>query len=397
MSDVGQLIAARRLGLGASRLLRAEHSPLPLVFVAVAVFGVFSVAKPSVFPSGADIQSMGFALPEVGVLALAVMLSMVVAGIDLSVVGVANLAAVTMGEVDARLGSSWLSKEGWAAVLLGALVALSIGAACGALNGLVIGVVGISDILTTLATGYLFGGLALAWTGGNVLSTLPGDLGKLGTATVLGVPVIFVTFLVAALVVAALLNRSRFGLRAMLIGSNVVAARLSGIRRPRVLLSTYVTTGVLAALAGVIFTARTSDVTATYGSSYVLLAVVIAVLGGVDPSGGFGTVLGVVLAAAVLQMVQTGFDVLNFNQFLYQVVQGLILIIVLAVNVRARYWWTGGGKPVATGVGNLAPTMAPPDDLAAGDASGNGSVPTRAVPGQHTVPVGPHDPDQIAD
>jgi simple sugar transport system permease protein len=338
VNGFGNLLRDRSLGNTVTGLLRAERSPVPLACVAVLVFGVFSIVKPAVFPSASDIQAMSFALPEVGLLALAVMLSMVIAGIDLSVVGTANLAAVAMGEFYRH---GWLSGGGWVPVALGVLVALGTGVACGLLNGLVIGLIGISDILATLATGYIFGGLALAWTGGGVLTRLPGGLGTLGIATVAGVPVIFVVFAVAAVLVAVLLNRSRFGLRAMLTGSNVTAARLSGIRRPQVILGTYVTTGVLSALAGIIFTARTADVTAAYGSSYLLLAVVIAVLGGVDPNGGSGTVLGVVLGAAVLQMLQTGFDVLNFNQFLYQAVQGLILIAVLAINVRARFWPAG--------------------------------------------------------
>ena len=341
-----RLIADRRLGDAVAGLLRTEHSPVPVILAAVIVFGAFSAASPSVYPTGANIQAMAFALPEVGILALAVMLSMVIAGIDLSVVGTANLASVAMGELYAH-GGSGLLPGGWGSVALGAAVALGAGAACGVVNGLVIGLVGISDILATLATGYIFGGLALAWTGGNVLSQLPPDLGDLGTATVAGVPVVFLVYLVAGAIVAILLNRSRFGLSAVLVGSNVTAARLSGIRRPRIVMGTYVAAGMLAALAGVIFTARTADVTAAYGASYLLLAVVIAVLGGVDPNGGFGTVLGVIAAAAVLQMLQSGFDVLRANQFLYQAVQGLILIVVLAVNVRARSWFGRLGRTAA--------------------------------------------------
>ncbi len=333
MSDLRQLRRTGKLADAAVDLLRAEHSPLPLVLVAIAVFAAFSVAAPSIFPAVTDIQAMGFALPEVGLLGLAVMLSMVIAGIDLSIVGVANLAAVAMGELYTHTG---LASGGWGAVLVGVVAALAVGAGCGVLNGLVIAWLGITDILATLATGYLFGGLALAWTGGAPITQLPFDLVGLGIKSVGGFPVIFIVFLVVAALVGLLLNRTRFGLRTVLLGSNVVAARMSGIRRPRVVLSTYVLTGMLAALAGVIFTARTAGVTSTYGASYLLLAVVIAVLAGVDPNGGFGTALGVVLAAAILQMVETGFTDLRFNQFLYQAAQGLILIAVLAINVMVR-------------------------------------------------------------
>lgn len=342
MTDLGRLRRASKVADRTVELLRAERSPLPLLLVAVVVFVVFALAQPSVFPTVTTIQSIGLALPEVGLLGLAVMLSMVIAGIDLSIVGIANLAAVTMGEIYAH---SSLGSGGWGAVLVGAVTALAVGAGCGVVNGLVIGRLGITDILATLATGYLFGGLALAWTGGNPLSRLPADLTTLGIKSVGGFPIIFLVFLVAAAIVGLLLNLTRFGLRALLLGSNVLAARMSGVRQPRVVLSTYAVSGTLAALAGVIFTARTAAVTSTYGASYLLLAVVIAVLAGVDPNGGFGTALGVVLAAVILQMVQTGFTDLNFSQFLYQAAQGIILIGVLAINVRVRAQRRERGSP----------------------------------------------------
>lgn len=340
MSDIRRLNQA---GTFLVRLLRAERSPVPLLLVAIATFGLFSALSPKIFPITTNIQAMGFQLPEVGLLGLAVSLSMITAGIDLSVVGIANLAAVTMGEVYKAIGPS-SAKGGWGMVLLGAAVALAVGVVCGAVNGLLIGRLGITAILVTLSTGYLFGGLALAWTGGTALEQLPGDLLNLGTQTIAAVPLVLIIFVAAAAVVAVLLNWTRFGLRLVLVGANATAARMSGVRQSRSLMGTYVVSGLLAAVAGIVFTARTASVTSTYGSSYVLLAVVIAVLAGVDPSGGFGTVSGVVLATVILQMVQSGFTDLRFSQFFYQVAQGVILIGVLAVNVSARRWrvsWLG--------------------------------------------------------
>lgn len=334
MNDAVRLnqISARLINL-----LRAERSPAPLLLVAILTFCVFSALSPSVFPITTNIQAMGFQLPEVGLLGLAVSLSMITAGIDLSVVGIANLAAVTMGEVYKAIGPSSVN-GGWGMVMLGALIALAAGALCGAVNGLLIGKFGITAILVTLSTGYLSGGLAVAWTGGTALQQLPNELLNIGTQKIVGIPAPFIIFVIAAVLVALLLNWTKFGLKLVLVGANLTAARMSGIRESRSLTGTYVTSGLLAATAGIVFTARTASVTSTYGSSYVLLAVVIAVLGGVDPNGGFGTVSGVVLATFILQMVQSGFNVLGFNQFLNQAAQGVILIGVLAVNMAAQRW-----------------------------------------------------------
>jgi simple sugar transport system permease protein len=325
-------------GRGVVGLLRTRHSPLPLVGVAIVVYVIFTVAAPNVFPTGGNMQAMGFAMPEVGILGLAVMFSMLIAGMDLSVVGVANLSSVAIAE--AALHVHFLAGGGWGVVILDAIIAMVVGGACGAVNGALISLVGFGDIIATLATGYLFLGLALGITRGAVLSKLPPDLATLGIARVGGVPVIFLVFLAVAIVMGVVLNRTRLGLRAMLIGTNVTAARLSGVRRPQVVMGTYVVCGVLAGLAGVIFTGRVAGVNGTYGSSYVLLAVLIAILGGVDPTGGFASVLGVVLATVILQMVQSGFTALNLSQFTYEVAQGALVVAVLAANV----WRKNGGS-----------------------------------------------------
>lgn len=100
----------------------------------------------------------------------------------------------------------------------------------------------------------------------------------------------------------------------------------------RVIAWTYVISGFLSAIAGLVIASRTSAASPDFGSSYILLAIVIVVLGGVNPSGGFGTVTGVVLATIVLQMVSSGFNALRFSQFFYLVSQGGVLIFVMVLN-----------------------------------------------------------------
>lgn len=312
--------------------LRLQRHQLRLLGFAVLVFLAFSLAAPGVFPTGGNLQSMGLQFPETGLLGLGVMLSMVTGGIDLSVVAIADLCAVAMGEYFSYAGVTAAGNGSWGVVAVGVLIALAIGAACGLLNGLLIGRVGVTAILATLGTMNLFGGLALAWTGGKALLGLPNHLLTSATMAVAGVPVPTLVFIVAALLTALLLNGSRFGLRMILVGANRTAARFSGIREPRVVLGTYAASGTLAAVAGVVIASRTASASPDYGASYILLSVVIAVLAGVNPNGGFGTVWGVLLAALILQMVQTGFDILNFNQFLYQAAQGVLLVGVLAIN-----------------------------------------------------------------
>jgi simple sugar transport system permease protein len=334
--------------------LRSEHGPGPVVVATFAVFVIFSLAASKTFPTSANMTSIGFQLPETALLGLGVMLSMVVAGIDLSVVSIADLAGVAMVEYYKSQGIAEGGHYSFGVVAVGILIALAIGAICGLINGFLIGKLGITAILATLATMELFGGFALAWTGGNAQLTVPSQILDLGNDSPLGIPIVAIVFVICAIIVAILLNGSRFGIRSILVGANPRAAKLSGIREVHVQFGVYATSGILASIAGIIFVGRTASATPDYGGSYILLAVVIAVLAGVDPNGGFGSVIGVTLAAFILAMIQSGFVALHYNQFLYEAAQGAILIIVLAVNSLARggrRWWvlprlrTGYGGP----------------------------------------------------
>jgi simple sugar transport system permease protein len=132
-------------------------------------------------------------------------------------------------------------------------------------------------------------------------------------------------------------NRTPLGLRITLQGANPTAARYSGIRSGGVLGGTYLLTGLLGGIAGVLFLARNPTASADYGASYVLLVIVIAVLGGTNPNGGFATVLGVVLATLTLQIVSSGFTAVRLSAFEYAIAQGVILIAVMVLDqVRWR-------------------------------------------------------------
>jgi simple sugar transport system permease protein len=113
-----------------------------------------------------------------------------------------------------------------------------------------------------------------------------------------------------------------------------VAAEYSGIRRDRVLLKTYLLTGAAAGFAGVLMVAHSSYASAGYGSSYLLLAITIAVLGGTNPFGGRGPIMGVALAAIGLQMISSGFNMLLISPYVFQLVQGLTLVLVLVIEGR---------------------------------------------------------------
>jgi simple sugar transport system permease protein len=313
------------------RAMLAERSLMRLTVFAVLVFAFFSLSVGSFF-TVINFQSMGFQVAEVGLLSLAVMLSMLTGGIDLSVVSVASIAALVTAQLfkaaNLQEASGGLGPE----MIVFIVIGLGVGTACGVLNGVLITRLRITPILATLGTMQLINGLAIVWTGGQAIYGMPDYFLTLGTGTFMQVPIAVLVLVVAAILTAVFVNRTGTGLRVKLVGANPTAARFSGLDNDRVLMLTYVASALLASTAGIIIAARSASASADYGASYVLLAIVIVMLAGVNPNGGYGTVTGVVVAAFTLQFVSSGLNQIGWNAFLYLIVQGVILIGVIGLN-----------------------------------------------------------------
>ncbi|GAA6526138.1 ABC transporter permease [Intrasporangium sp. DVR] len=303
-----------------------------MALLLVLTFTFFAILRPGIFLNSVNLTNIGIAAPEIGLLSLAVMISMLTGGIDLSVVAMANGAAITVSS----LYTAALTAQGQAAAEqmtpLFLLAGLGVGLILGAINGVLISVVGITPILATLGTMQLYNGLALVWTGGVTISGAPTALRTMGRTGVLGVPLLMLILVAAAAALAVMINRTPMGRKVQLQGANPVAARYSGISPRRTLMMTYITSGLLASLAGLLFLSRNPSASADYGSSYVLLVIVIVVLGGTNPMGGFATVLGVVLATLTLQVVSSGFTALRLSAYQYAIAQGSILIGVMILD-----------------------------------------------------------------
>jgi len=320
-----------------------------MALLLVATFVLFAALNPGVFLSEVNLQNIGLVAPEIGLLSLAVMMAMLTGGIDLSVVAIANATAITVSS----LYTSVLNSQGQGAAdsmtPLILLAGVAVGVALGAINGVLVSVVGITPILVTLGTMQLYNGLALVWTGGVTISGAPGGLTSMGSTAILGVPVLLLILIVAAVAIAVLINRTAIGRKIALQGANPVASKYSGISTRSTLMMTYITSGLLSAVAGLVFLSRSPSASADYGSSYVLLVIVIVVLGGTNPNGGFATVLGVVLATLTLQVLSSGFTAMRLSAYEYAIAQGLILVGVMVldqvkIKTRKRRPSTDGEK-----------------------------------------------------
>jgi simple sugar transport system permease protein len=300
-----------------------------------------SLLNPGRFLTYRNFASMCFQFPELGVLSLAVMISLVTGGIDLSILGVANLAGLSAALVLARTEAG---NHAGLHIAVAVSFALGVSVLCGLLNGWLIGSVGITPILATLGTLQLFTGIAFVLTKGHAVAGYPEAFQALGNGALLYVPIPLAVFLACAFLVQLALTRTALGLRLCLLGTNPTAAVFAGLDVPRLQLRTYVVSGLLAGVAGLIIIARTNSAKADYGSSYLLQAVLVALLAGVNPRGGFGTAWGILLAVLALQFLSSGLNLLQFhelvgpyiNNFTKEFTWGCLLLLVMVVNRRDR-------------------------------------------------------------
>ncbi len=318
------------------RQVHVNRSVGQMAALLMGAFALFALLRPGVFLGGYNLQVIALGAPEIGILAIAMMVTMLSGGIDLSVVSIANASAITISMTYTAVRSGAGAELANAVVAPLILLGLVVGLLAGAVNGLLIAKVGITPILATLGTMQLFNGLELVGTGGRTLYGAPAGMTALGTTTLLGVPAIFLILIAVALAVGVLLDRTPMGYRIRYQGANAEASRFSGISPTRTLMATYTIVGLLGGIAGVVFLSRNPSASADYGASYTLLVIVIAVLGGTNPYGGRATVLGVVLATLCLQVVASGFTAMRLSSQQYAMAQGVILIGAMVLDYLRR-------------------------------------------------------------
>jgi simple sugar transport system permease protein len=213
--------------------------------------------------------------------------------------------------------------------LVGTVLALLVGALSGAIMGAVIAYIGAHPILVSLAMMIFLRGLGEFLTKGGDISGFPPWMATIGHGTVLGIPVPLILFLVCAVLWHVLLTHTRHGFSVRMIGSNIRAAAYSGLHTKRTLVLIYTLSGVMCAVAGILMLSRFNSVRVGHGEALLLVTVLACFLGGVDPFGGFGRVLPVVIALIVLQVLSSGLNLLGANQHLSTAVWGLFLVGVM--------------------------------------------------------------------
>ena len=301
-----------------------------LIAMAVAVLVLFGLSMGGDFFSASNFESIMYQVPEFGFLALAMALCMLSGGIDLSVVSTATVSSVVAASLLTSMVDAGVAVELSIAATI--VLALVIATICGLINGLLIAKAGIVPILATLTTMILYSGIALAYTDGAGITGFPDEFLAIGYNTIIGVPGIFWVFLIVAVIIGMILARTYFGKSLYLYGENKTASLFAGINNDSLILKTYTLAGLLCGIAAIIIMSRVNSARVGYGETYQLQAILVCVLGGVDPNGGKGKILGVILGIVLLQFLQSGFTLLGFAPYVKKLIWGSVLILVMIVN-----------------------------------------------------------------
>jgi ribose transport system permease protein len=244
-------------------------------------------------------------------------------GVDLSVGSVMGLSG---------LASAMLLARG-VPVSIAVVGGLAVGLIVGLANGLMITKGKLPPFIATLGTLLMARGLCYGLTGGWPVRSLPQSFRSLGQYDIpignVGVPLPLIFMLVLAVITSLFLSRSTWGYRIYAVGGNEEATRLSGINTDRIKIMVYSICGFLTAIGGVLMTARLGVAAPTAADAYELDVIAAAVVGGTSFSGGEGTILGVLVGAAIMQVLRTGLVLTGVSAYWLQAVQGLVIVTAI--------------------------------------------------------------------
>lgn len=280
----------------------------------------------------------------IGIIGVGMTFVIITLGIDLSVGSIVGLAAVVSASLAQVPGGDLVKFQGIDLPVVVAIIAgLAVGALAGFTNGVLIAKFRLAPFIATLGMMSIARGLAYIYTGdGRPFSDLKPDFNYVGqgylfndpAVKLTGVPLPVVLFIIVAAAATFVLNYTKFGRYIYAIGGNEVAARVSGIRIPRVTILIYTISGLLAGLAGVLLAARIGSGNATLGDGIELDAITAVIIGGTSFKGGVGKIWGTIVGALLIGVINNGLDLLSVSPFLQIVVKGCIIIAAIIIDER---------------------------------------------------------------
>lgn len=305
---------------------RLKHSPLLLPMVGLIVVSVVMAFASDNFFSVDNIVNVLRQQSIIGILAIGMTFVILTGGIDLSVGAVMALCGTLGAGVMVNMGlPAWL----------GLLTMIVAGILFGIFNGLLVAWGKMPAIIVTLATMLIARGFGLVYSGGYPISGLPSWISWFGIGRIGGIPVPIIIMIVLYALAWLLLQRTSFGRHVYAIGGNETAASLSGVNTKRVKLIVFMLSGFTSAMAAIILTGRLMSGQPGAGVAFELDAIAMVVLGGTAIAGGRGLILGTLIGAILLGIINNGLNLMGINPYLQDVIKGFIILLAIYIS---REW-----------------------------------------------------------
>jgi simple sugar transport system permease protein len=323
--------AASRRRSAAIKSLR-ELSLIPAIILTIVVGTLVSDA----FLTRQNFLNILQQSSELSVLVIAQSLILIVGKFDLSLestVGLAPMAAAWLIATETTFGGSGYGMNVYPAIL----ILFAIGALVGFVNGFLVVRLRLNAFIVTLAMLILLRGVTLGITNGKTLFNLPEEFLYLGSGKWFGIPVSIWIAAILFIVFGLLLRYYKWGRAIYAVGGNAAAARVAGIRVERIIWSTYIIGGLLAALAGLMLTGRIASVVSSQGQNMIFYVFAAAVIGGISLNGGRGRLVGALTGVLLLGFLQNVLTLAQVPAFWINAAYGAIILIAL---ILARI--TGG-------------------------------------------------------
>jgi ribose transport system permease protein len=305
---------------------------LGVVIALLILVAFFWWRNPGVFTKPANLAVIMRFIATFGILGIGEILVIITGGIDLSVGSMTALTGVLV---------AWLILKGVGGIMFGVvpaiLIVLAFSALVGLWHGFFVTKVGVPAFIITLGTWLIASGAAAYITRGYpVVFPSEHPFLALGQGEFHSIPIMFIVLVVVALVASFILNLTTLGRHIYAVGGNREAARVSGVKVDAVRIFCYASSGVMAGIVGILLASRLGQGTPVVGSSYELWAIAATVIGGTSLFGGEGTVLGAIVGAAIMGVMQNGMVLVNLSSYLQTIVLGVVLVIAVVYDTLRR-------------------------------------------------------------
>ena len=294
-----------------------------VLFIIMLASVLFLATRTDKFLTVDNLLQQGRFMAEVGLIAIPMTYIIITGGIDLSVGSILGLTAIVLG---------WTWQELGFPLELAIITGIISGTVAGFINGLFIVRVGVPPLIMTLATLALYRGLAEGISEARSARGYPEWFFQLGQGELLGIPTQLWLLIIAVVIFAIVLARTRLGRALYAIGNNETGARFSGLTVNRHLLFIYTFSGFMSAVAGYIFVSRVSTTRSDMGTGIELDVIAAVVLGGTSIFGGTGSIPGTIIGVVLIQLLKNGLVLTGVTSDATIVVIGSVLIFAILVN-----------------------------------------------------------------